>query len=529
MGARRAAGALAALAGLLLIALGAGPTGAAPLASVFATGGETFETAGATGTAFADPLADLAAWTTVSGEGTVAGGVLTTVATTADDVFVLTNAGAYTDVTFEAAVSDESTAPEHHVGLVLRYGPAGYYDVTLNNKKSLDLRKTASGGTPTTLASFASPYQASTFYWLRVVASGSTLTVFGALDVNGAPGAYTQVLTVTDATYPAGAVGFLNDNNKQTGRARFKGPKVTATLPQDWGGIIQTSGHPGLIWDRTAGSAHGGVGSLQLFGGAAGAAGYAAQTTADAVSPNAVYAASGWIKTKGATGQIVLVEQPSGTQTVVGAQSGSAGWTQYSKTIVTRANTTSLEARVVLSGAGTASFDDIAVALVPATPTPTVTATPTRTPTVTPSPTPTGPCQLFTAASSASLPVQLTGGDVTATGTLADLSVTSGCATGWHLDAATTQFVAGQRTLPTNALQVTGVAVQVASGTAPTNGVTYPVALVGGGGTSRIFAAANGTGVGNFVLTPKVNLTVPAATYAGQYAATITLTLSAGP
>jgi hypothetical protein len=58
--------------------------------------------------------------------------------------------------------------------------------------------------------------------------------------------------------------------------------------------------------------------------------------------------------------QLVLVEQPSNVQTVVNtALTGTNGWTQVSTTLTLGLTTTSLEARVVLSGSGTANFDDL--------------------------------------------------------------------------------------------------------------------------------------------------------------------------
>jgi hypothetical protein len=45
--------------------------------------------------------------------------------------------------------------------------------------------------------------------------------------------------------------------------------------------------------------------------------------------------------------KVVLVENPSGTQTVLGGQTGTAGWTQYSTTFTTGATTTSIDVRAV--------------------------------------------------------------------------------------------------------------------------------------------------------------------------------------
>ena len=57
----------------------------------------------------------------------------------------------------------------------------------------------------------------------------------------------------------------------------------------------------GVLWDKISGSAHGGTGSLQLFSGNSGFAGYAAQTTSNSVAASTTLSVSGWIKTSGTT------------------------------------------------------------------------------------------------------------------------------------------------------------------------------------------------------------------------------------
>jgi hypothetical protein len=59
--------------------------------------------------------------------------------------------------------------------------------------------------------------------------------------------------------------------------------------------------------------------------------------------------------------KVVLVENPSGTQTVLGGQTGTAGWTKYSATFTTGSTTTSLDVRAQLDGSGIANFDDITI------------------------------------------------------------------------------------------------------------------------------------------------------------------------
>src|SRR5581483_4980771 len=369
--------------------------------TVFALGtGETFETGGATAsTVFADNFADMSAWTTASGGGTTAGNVLTaTGAANSKDDFALTNSGAYTDLIYEVGVSDASRNANHRVGLTFHRTAANtYYQAYLAGGNTVGLRKVV-GGTATTLGTAAFTYSANTVYWLKVVVTGTNVQVFTAPDVGGAPGAYTQRVpasgSITDASIASGPAGLLNDNaTAATRAATFRSPRVSQILPADWSGIVAQSGHPGVVWDKTAGSAHGGTGSLQIFAGSSGYSGYAAQTTNNSVVGGTPYTASGWIKTAGlsagASAQIVLVEQPGGTTTVVGAQTANLGWTQYTKSIVLQASTTSVDTRVLLQGAGTANFDDVVVNVSTPTPTSTPTRTPTSTPTPTPSPTPT--------------------------------------------------------------------------------------------------------------------------------------------
>src|SRR5207245_1208359 len=137
-------------------------------------------------------------------------------------------------------------------------------------------------------------------------------------------------------------------------------------------------------------------------------------------------------------------------------------------------------------------------------------------------------CRSITTPSGATLAVQLTGVDVAAQGSLGDAWVSNFCLGGWHVDAAVTRFTAGTQTLPTTALSVSGVTVQVVGGSAPVNSTTYPVTLTADAAATRIFTSTASSGSGTFVLTPQLRLVVPADTYAASYAASVTLTLAAG-
>ncbi|HEV8636563.1 MAG TPA: hypothetical protein VG370_20275, partial [Chloroflexota bacterium] len=209
-------------------------------------------------------------------------------------------------------------------------------------------------------------YAQGTFVWVRVVATSANLEAYTA---PAAGGPWTQRIVAVDATpLTSGGVGLLNDNTGTTTRAaRFRDPLVTVTLPQDWSGITQQAGRPGLLWDRTAGSPHGGTGSLQLFSGNGANVGLTAQTTNNANTCGTVCAVGGWIKTTGVSAaagdgaKIALLEKPSNTQTIVATQTGTAGWTQYTARVTLQPGTTSIETQLILDGSGVANFDDIVV------------------------------------------------------------------------------------------------------------------------------------------------------------------------
>jgi hypothetical protein len=152
---------------------------------------------------------------------------------------------------------------------------------------------------------------------------------------------------------------------------------------------------------------------------------------------------------------------------------------------------------------------------------------PTNTPTPTPTP---AACGVLITPASASLSLQLTGADASVEGTLGTSRAGAVCGGGgWRVDASTTSFTSGARSLPADALRVTGVDVDVLLGAAPNNNLTYPVTIVAGAAPTRIFRASGSSGVGLFDLTPGVRLFVPADAYAGSYSGEVTLTLVAGP
>jgi hypothetical protein len=132
----------------------------------------------------------------------------------------------------------------------------------------------------------------------------------------------------------------------------------------------------------------------------------------------------------------------------------------------------------------------------------------------------------------------LAGGDSTPTYTLPLTAVdTTGTGAGWNLTVTSTQFTTGggtPHTLPATASTMTGVTSVCASGTCtnPTNAVAYPVnvpAAATAPTAVKFFNAAANTGLGSFTVTPTVGVFVPAASFAGSYSSTLTVSIVSGP
>jgi hypothetical protein len=143
-----------------------------------------------------------------------------------------------------------------------------------------------------------------------------------------------------------------------------------------------------------------------------------------------------------------------------------------------------------------------------------------------------------TATPTATLTSTLDGTDLQPTYTLpitvADTR-TGANANGWNLTITSTQYSAtGGKTLPTNASTITSVATACPGGgcTNPTNSIAPPVAVPAASTPPtavKFFNAASRTGTGTFTITPTVQVTVPANSFVGAYASTITLAIVAGP
>jgi hypothetical protein len=68
--------------------------------------------------------------------------------------------------------------------------------------------------------------------------------------------------------------------------------------------------------------------------------------------------------------------------------------------------------------------------------------------------------------------------------------------------------------------------------TSPTNAIGYPLSVPAGGTAPtavKLFNSAANTGMGSFTITPTVQVSIPANTYAGTYTSTVTVASVSGP
>ena len=111
----------------------------------------------------------------------------------------------------------------------------------------------------------------------------------------------------------------------------------------------------------------------------------------------------------------------------------------------------------------------------------------------------------------------------------------TGSGTGWNVTVTSTTFTTGSKNLATTASTVTGVTSACAVSTtctSPTNATGYPLTVPAAAAPPtavKLFNAAANTGLGNFTLTPTVQVAIPANTFAGTYTSTITLAVVSGP
>lgn len=114
-----------------------------------------------------------------------------------------------------------------------------------------------------------------------------------------------------------------------------------------------------------------------------------------------------------------------------------------------------------------------------------------------------------------------------------DVNDATGSGTGWNLQVAATTFTTGTKSLAdTGTLSITAVsAVCDATCTSPANSHSYPMALTTSATPTAVefFDAAADTGMGDFTITPTLQVAIPANAYAGTYTSTFTITLASGP
>lgn len=114
----------------------------------------------------------------------------------------------------------------------------------------------------------------------------------------------------------------------------------------------------------------------------------------------------------------------------------------------------------------------------------------------------------------------------------------TGTGAGWNTTITSTQFSTGgatPRTLSTTASSITGVTSACEANTTctnPNNSTTYPLTVPAAATAPtavKFSNAAAASGMGKFALTPTVGVSIPANTYAGSYASTLTLASVSGP
>jgi hypothetical protein len=131
----------------------------------------------------------------------------------------------------------------------------------------------------------------------------------------------------------------------------------------------------------------------------------------------------------------------------------------------------------------------------------------------------------------------LNGADQSVTSTQAlDVSDATGSGAGWNITATSTTFTAGAKTLATSSTTLTTAPTTAcdsgAACTVATSSVAYPYTLPAATTAptaTKVFNAAVNTGLGNETITPTWRLGVPAATFAGTYTSTWTLSLVSAP
>jgi hypothetical protein len=141
-------------------------------------------------------------------------------------------------------------------------------------------------------------------------------------------------------------------------------------------------------------------------------------------------------------------------------------------------------------------------------------------------------------ATPVSTPVTLNGTDQTTSYTFSvDANDPTGTGNGWKVQVTSTTFSTGggAHALSTGASSVTSASASCKQGTCTsptTSSLSYPVAVPAAAtppAAVTFFNAATNTGMGEFVVSPSVQVNIPANTYAGTYSSTLTLSIVSGP
>ena len=111
-----------------------------------------------------------------------------------------------------------------------------------------------------------------------------------------------------------------------------------------------------------------------------------------------------------------------------------------------------------------------------------------------------------------------------------------GSGAGWNLTMTSTSFNDGAgHTLATTASSLASSTSACTGGgtcTNPTNSITYPLtvpAAASAPAAVKVFNAAATSGMGRFIVTPSINVSIPGNTYAGAYTSTLTIAAVSGP
>ena len=128
-------------------------------------------------------------------------------------------------------------------------------------------------------------------------------------------------------------------------------------------------------------------------------------------------------------------------------------------------------------------------------------------------------------------PVTLNGTNQNTAGSLGTLDVIDarGTGAGWNVVVSSTDFAKFGD--PGKTIAATGFDIPVAPVVTTVAGNTAPTSNSGNlnGGGLKLLSAALDQGMGNYQVTPGLQLTVPAQTYTGTYTATVTETVISGP